>query len=68
MTLNDVDSIHAAALRLSDDERLMIVDRLLESFPESLQQLQGDTEFLEEIDRRSTDSAPSIPWDQVRDS
>lgn len=56
-----VDEILTAAMHLSEAERLVIASHLLESLPETMPGLSvDDPGFLEEIERRATDSQPLI--------
>ena len=62
------DSIVAAALQLSDDERMSIVARLLETLPSDQEGPDlDDPEFTKEMDRRAADLEGSMDWSQVRD-
>ena len=60
--------IVSAAIQLSEEERLSIVSQLLDSMgdDEHLPSIQ-DEAFIEEIQRRRSDTADSIPWSELRD-
>jgi putative addiction module component (TIGR02574 family) len=63
----DSESIFNAALELSDDQRMALVLRLMDTIPD-----QGgttslnDAELVREIERRFADQAESIPWSELR--
>jgi|GEM_PF-3583772 len=62
------DSVLAAALQLSEEERMSIVARLLETLPEDQDGPDlDDPEFIREMDRRAADLEGSLDWSQVRD-
>ena len=62
------DSVLAAALQLSEEERMSIVARLLETLPEDQDGPDlDDPEFIKEMDRRAADLEGSLDWSQVRD-
>lgn len=55
-----------AALRLSEDDRMAIVSRLLETLPDDvLNGSDDDPGFLEELERRANDSAPTVPLSEL---
>ena len=61
------DEILDAALQLSESDRLVIANRLLETIPdEPPGPSLDDPEFLDELDRRVRDGSAGIPWSQVR--
>jgi putative addiction module component (TIGR02574 family) len=62
------DDILDAALRLSEDDRMLIVGRLLETLPAELPGWSMDDPELEaELERRSGDWEGAIPWEQLRE-
>lgn len=61
------DTILQAALELSEEQRIALVTRLVESLPETAASSFDDAEFQRELERRFADSADTIPWSQVRD-
>ena len=62
------DEILTAALQLSESDRLAIVNRLLETLPADVSDLGvDDSEFAEELQRRSGDWDGAVPWDELRD-
>jgi hypothetical protein len=62
------DEILEAALQLSEDERLLIVNRLLETLPEDLPGLDSDDPgYLAELERRSGDLDGAVPWEVLRE-
>ncbi len=61
------DEVMEAALQLSEVDRLAIVNRLLESLPEEPPGLAlDDSEFAEELERRSGDWDGAVPWEQLQ--
>lgn len=67
-TLHHLDQIFDAALKLADEDRLALADRLLESLPSDLPGLDADDpEFHAELIRRSGDETGSVAWDELRD-
>lgn len=55
-----------AALKLPESDRLLIAARLLETLPSDHPGLsEDDPGFLEELDRRATDTEPTIPADKL---
>ena len=64
---SDPQAILDAALRLSDDERLAIVSRLLETLPpEDVTVSLDDAQLAEELDRRFADSEGAVPWSDLK--
>ena len=62
------DEVLDAALQLSEADRLVIVNRLLESLPEEPPGLAlDDAEFAEELERRSGDWDGAVAWEQLQD-
>jgi len=62
------DEILDAALQLSEDDRMLIAGRLLETLPEEPPGLSMDDPELEaELERRSGDWEGAVPWEQLRD-
>lgn len=62
------DEILDAALQLSEDDRMLIAGRLLETLPDEPPGLAVDDPDLEaELDRRSGDWEGAVPWEQLRD-
>jgi len=62
----DSEAVLQAALALSESERLVLVNRILESLPEQAPAIFDDEEFQTELERRANDSSEFIPWSQVR--
>lgn len=57
-----------AALKLPEDERLILASRLLETVPDEPCGLSlDDPDLVEELKRRSADREGAIPWSQMRD-
>lgn len=51
-----------AALKLPEAERLLIATRLLETLPADYPDLpEDDPEFLAELERRASDTEPTVP-------
>jgi putative addiction module component (TIGR02574 family) len=65
----DFQSVCDAALALSEDERVLLVQRLLDTLPPGACQYTED-ELAEELDRRAEearrDPSALIPWEEVR--
>jgi hypothetical protein len=62
------DEILNAALGLSEDDRMLIVGRLLETLPDDAPGWSiDDPDFEAELMRRSGDWEGAIPWEQLRD-
>lgn len=63
------DSIFNAAMQLPELERMEIVSRLLESFPENTGGIDLDDPQLEaELDRRFAETEGMVPWQTLKDS
>jgi hypothetical protein len=61
------DVIFSEALKLPEGERLALVSRLLETMPADDSGLSlDDPSLIEELDRRSSDLAGSVPWSELR--
>jgi hypothetical protein len=61
------DEIFNAAMKLSDDERLILAAKLMETVPDQPAGLSlDDAGLIEELRRRSTDRTGSVSWNQVR--
>jgi putative addiction module component (TIGR02574 family) len=62
-------AILEAALTLPERDRLMLVERLLETLPPEAEEVTDD-ELLAELERRSADfdrgCAEAIPWSELR--
>jgi putative addiction module component (TIGR02574 family) len=57
------DSLFEAASKLSEGERLELVNRLMDTLPGPPGLLSlDDPNLVEELDRRSADDSGSIPW------
>jgi hypothetical protein len=55
-------------LQLSESDRLAIVNRLLETLPADVPDVVGDdSEFAEELQRRSGDWDGAVPWNELRE-
>jgi putative addiction module component (TIGR02574 family) len=65
---NESQSILAAAAGLSEDERLWLVERLMETLPPDLDE-RSDQELFAELERRRAevekDPSTAIPWKDV---
>ena len=60
-------AIVAAALQLSESERVEIVTQLLETLPEGADCISLDDQgFIEEMERRFVDPAGAISWSELR--
>jgi len=61
------DAIFSEAMKLPESERLTLVSRLLETMPADDSGLSlDDPSLIEELDRRSSDLAGSVPWSELR--
>jgi hypothetical protein len=61
------ETIFEAALKLSECERLELVNRLMDTLPGPPNLLcVDDPGFLEELDRRAADDSSSIPWSVLK--
>jgi len=64
---SDPQAILDAALRLSENERLAIVSRLLETLPpEDMTVSLDDPQLVEELDRRFADDEGAVPWSDLK--
>jgi putative addiction module component (TIGR02574 family) len=65
---SQTESVYQAAMALPDAERLMLVERLMETLPSSEDELSED-EFIAELDRRfaeiQKDPSVGIPWSEI---
>jgi len=62
------DDILNAALQLSEDDRMVIAGRLLETLPDDPPGLAADgPDFEAELERRSGDWEGAISWEELRD-
>lgn len=61
-----LEAIFAAALNLSERERLELVYRLLEGMPAADSIRPDDSALLEELDRRFADDKGSVDWSTLR--
>jgi putative addiction module component (TIGR02574 family) len=60
------DDILKAALSLPKQDRLAIAAELMDSVTEPPGLSIDDPGFLDELERRSNDGSPGIPWEQVK--
>jgi hypothetical protein len=61
------DDVLAAALQLSDDDRLLVATQLLETLPDELPGLDLDAAALSaELQRRSGDWNGAVAWDELK--
>jgi len=64
---SDPQAILAAALHLSQEDRLALVSQLLESLPAETQTLSADApDLIAELDRRFTDPDGAVPWSELQ--
>ena len=60
------DEIIDAALKLPESDRLLIASRLLDTLPGDYPGMSADDEgFLEELERRASDSGTTIPVSEL---
>jgi putative addiction module component (TIGR02574 family) len=63
----DSEKIFDAALKLSEDERLALVSRLMATMPaENLTIALDDPDLANELERRFADSGGAIAWSNLR--
>jgi putative addiction module component (TIGR02574 family) len=66
---DQTQAVLQAALALSATERELLVQRLLESLPSTVDEL-NDEEFADELDRRweeyQRDPSAGIPWSEIK--
>ena len=61
------NAILEAAMMLSENDRIAIVSRLLESVPsEDVTASVDDPALIEELDRRFADRDGGVPWSELR--
>jgi putative addiction module component (TIGR02574 family) len=66
MQLNS-DTIFEAALKLTENERILLVSRLMDTIPgDDVCMSIDDPALLEELDRRFNDGSETIPWSDLR--
>jgi putative addiction module component (TIGR02574 family) len=59
--------IFESAMQLSEEERLSLVSRLLDTLPEHAVTVSlDDSDFLDELDRRFAQPEGAIPWAELR--
>ncbi len=62
-----LDAVRHAALKLDEAERMLLAADLMESITSNPRGLSiDDPEFLDELERRSSDLSAAIPWQKVR--
>ena len=66
---SDAEVLFNAAMKLSESDRLVLAERLLETVPEA-NDVPFDTAWEAELERRSAEmdvlDDAGIPWDQLR--
>ncbi len=61
------DTVFEAALELPENERLVLVSRLLETIPvDDLSLSLDDDSLCEELDRRFVDREGEVDWSELR--
>jgi putative addiction module component (TIGR02574 family) len=66
MQLNS-DTIFEAALKLTENERILLVSRLMDTIPgDEVCMSIDDPGLLDELDRRFSDGSETIPWSDLR--
>jgi hypothetical protein len=64
---SDAESIFNAALELSDDQRMALALRLMDTIPDqAVATALDDAELISEIERRFADQRDSVPWSELR--
>ncbi len=67
--VTQTEQLYQDALRLSEEDRLSLADRLLGSLPDGFQTGVGDdAELHAELLRRASDREGAVSWDQLRPS
>lgn len=61
------EDVLAAALGLSESDRLVIATRLMDSLPDDQPGLSDDDDLVAELERRSGDLEGSVDWTDLRD-
>ncbi len=55
------------AIELTEEERIWLVEKLLESMPNPPSIVDiDDPRLIEEVRRRAADNDPGVPWEQVK--
>ncbi len=63
----DSEAILAAALGLSESERLALISRLMETVPaDDLAISLDDPGLVDELDRRFADREGAVPWSKLK--
>ena len=66
--VTQTEQLYQDALRLSEEDRLTLADRLLGSLPDGFQIVVGDdVEWHAELLRRAGDWEGAVSWDQLLD-
>jgi hypothetical protein len=61
------DEVLQAALLLPEADRVLIVNRLLDTLPDNLSGIvYDDPEFAAELERRSGDWKGAVPWEELK--
>jgi hypothetical protein len=64
---SDAESIFNAALELSEDQRMALALRLMDTIPDqAVATTLDDVELISEIERRFADQGDSVPWSELR--
>ncbi len=64
---SQADAILEAAMMLPEEERFVLVSRLLESMPSEETAISiEDPKLIEELNRRFSDREGAVPWSQLR--
>jgi len=66
--IRDRKQLFDAALQLTEADRLILANQLLETLPDDLPGLNSDDpQFMDELLRRSGDMEGSAAWEELRD-
>jgi len=66
--MSERDDLLTAAMQLPEPDRLILANQLMDTLPDDMPGLADDSqEFLQELERRSTDHEGAVSWDELRD-
>jgi len=64
----DSDAIYEAAMNLPEQDRLVLVTRLMDTLPAEDEGLSmDDPGLMEELDRRWAENGKGVAWSELRD-
>ena len=59
-------NVLSAALKLPESERIVVLEGLLAALPAPGIWDADDPSFIQELERRSADGSPGVPWEEVK--